>query len=91
VRIVLWVGCAVGPEDQAWREVAPWVRSVLRHPLAFEISGRSAAAREQIRSSYDFALHMSHESVLSHSCQSTCSAGSRWRGPSHGSPRIFTG
>src|SRR5712691_11688861 len=67
VRIVLWVGCAVGPEDQAWREVAPWVRSVLRHPLAFEISPEVQAAREQIRSSYDFALHMSHESALSHS------------------------
>jgi 5,10-methylenetetrahydromethanopterin reductase len=65
VRMVLWVGCAVGPEDQAWREVAPWVRSILRHPLAFEISPEVRAAREQIRSSYDFALHMSHESVVS--------------------------
>jgi 5,10-methylenetetrahydromethanopterin reductase len=65
VRMVLWVGCAVGPEEQAWREVAPWVRSVLRHPLAFEISAEVQAAREQIRSSYDFALHMSHESVVS--------------------------
>ena len=64
VRIVLWVGCAVGPEEQAWREVAPWVRSVLRHPLAFEISAEVQAAREQIRSSYDFALHMSHGSVV---------------------------
>ena len=44
-----WVGCAVGPEDQAWREVAPWVRSVLRHPLAFEVSAEVQAAREQIR------------------------------------------
>jgi alkanesulfonate monooxygenase SsuD/methylene tetrahydromethanopterin reductase-like flavin-dependent oxidoreductase (luciferase family) len=67
VRIVLWVGCAVGPEDQAWREVAPWVRSVLRHPLAFEISAEVQAAREQIRTSYDFALHMSHDSMPSHS------------------------
>ncbi len=55
VRIVLWVGCAVGPEDQAWREVTPWVRSVLRHPLAFETSAEVQAAREQIRSSYDFS------------------------------------
>ena len=67
VRIVLWVGCAIGPEDQAWREVAPWVRSVLRHPLAFETSAEVQAACEQIRSSYDFALHMSHENVISDS------------------------
>jgi 5,10-methylenetetrahydromethanopterin reductase len=67
VRIVLWVGCAVGPENQAWRQIAPWVRSVLRHPLAFEISADVRAARKQIRSSYDFALHMSHDSVRSDS------------------------
>ena len=66
VRIVLWVGCAVGPEDRAWREVAPWVRSILRHPLAFDTSVEVQAAREQIRLSYDFALHMSHENVPSH-------------------------
>jgi alkanesulfonate monooxygenase SsuD/methylene tetrahydromethanopterin reductase-like flavin-dependent oxidoreductase (luciferase family) len=67
VRIVLWVGCAVGTESQAWREVAPWVRSILRHPLAFEISAEVKTAREQIRSSYDFALHMSHDSGISDS------------------------
>jgi 5,10-methylenetetrahydromethanopterin reductase len=64
VRSVLWVGCAVGPEEQAWCDVTPWVRSVLRHPLAFEISAEVQAAREQIRSSYDFALHMSHQHQL---------------------------
>jgi 5,10-methylenetetrahydromethanopterin reductase len=61
VRIVLWVGCALGPEEHVWRDVAPWVRSVLRHPLAFELSADVEVARERIRESYDFALHMSHD------------------------------
>lgn len=59
---VLWVACAIGEERQAWADVRPWVASILRHPLAFDTSPDVDAARERIRSGYDFSHHMSHES-----------------------------
>ncbi|CND77105.1 5%2C10-methylenetetrahydromethanopterin reductase [Mycobacterium tuberculosis] len=59
---VLWVACAIGEEEQAWADVRPWVASILRHPLAFDTSPEVDAARERIRSAYDFSHHMSHGS-----------------------------
>jgi alkanesulfonate monooxygenase SsuD/methylene tetrahydromethanopterin reductase-like flavin-dependent oxidoreductase (luciferase family) len=59
---VLWVACAIGEEEQAWADVRPWVASILRHPLAFDTSPEVDAARERIRSGYDFSHHMSHGS-----------------------------
>jgi 5,10-methylenetetrahydromethanopterin reductase len=63
VRSVLWVACAVRDDEaEAWEDVRPWVASVLRHPLAFTMSPEVDAARERIRSGYDFSHHMSHDS-----------------------------
>lgn len=59
---VLWVACAIGEEEQSWADVRPWVASILRHPLAFDTSPEVDAARERIRSAYDFSHHMSHGS-----------------------------
>ena len=56
---MIWVGCSIrdDPAD-ALDDVRPFVASVLRHPLAFEISAEIEGIQTAIRAQYEFGHHM---------------------------------
>jgi alkanesulfonate monooxygenase SsuD/methylene tetrahydromethanopterin reductase-like flavin-dependent oxidoreductase (luciferase family) len=58
-RRMLWVGCSIreDPAD-ALDDVRPFVASVLRHPLAFEVSEEVEQIRTRIQAQYEFGHHM---------------------------------
>ena len=69
VRRMLWVACSIrSTSSEAISDVRPFVASVLRHPLPFELSPELSGIRESIRLSYDFEDHMArgagHADVL---------------------------
>ena len=58
-RRMLWVACSIreDPSD-ALDDVRPFVASVLRHPLAFEVSEEVGQIRARIQAEYEFGHHM---------------------------------
>lgn len=58
-RRMLWVACSIrdDPSD-AIADVRPFVASVLRHPLAFDVSEELEHIRTAIRENYEFGHHM---------------------------------
>jgi 5,10-methylenetetrahydromethanopterin reductase len=59
VERILWVACAVEDDEEAALDrVRPWVASVLRHPLAFDLPPEVQAIQASIREAYDFQHHM---------------------------------
>ncbi|MPZ68465.1 MAG: LLM class flavin-dependent oxidoreductase [Actinobacteria bacterium] len=58
-RRLLWIAFAMDVDrKRALEAVRPWVASVLRHPLPFEISEELKEIRAAIRATYDFTHHM---------------------------------
>jgi 5,10-methylenetetrahydromethanopterin reductase len=66
-RRMLWVGCSIrdDPAD-ALDDVRPFVASVLRHPLAFDISDEIEAIQAAIREEYEFGRHMARSAGHAH-------------------------
>jgi len=59
VRRMLWVACSIREDPrEALDDVRPFVASVLRHPLAFEVSAEVERIRSSIREHYEFGHHM---------------------------------
>jgi 5,10-methylenetetrahydromethanopterin reductase len=59
VRRMLWVACSIREDaGEALDDVRPFVASVLRHPLAFEVSAEVGRIQASIRAQYEFGDHM---------------------------------
>lgn len=62
VRRMLWVACSIRDDPrQALDDVRPFVASVLRHPLAFEMSPEIERIQASIREHYEFGHHMARD------------------------------
>lgn len=58
-RRMLWVACSIREDPgEALNDVRPFVASVLRHPLAFEVSAAVERIQADIRAHYEFGHHM---------------------------------
>jgi 5,10-methylenetetrahydromethanopterin reductase len=59
LRRMLWVACSIREDPrEALHDVRPFVASVLRHPLAFEVTAEVERIQTSIRAQYEFGHHM---------------------------------